>query len=169
MAEDWETELDEKPVKTRKRPEMFDEKGLFKKGNPGGPGRPKGSLDFMTIARALEKRTGHSLDKAVEISLRALTKAAAGKDILAIKTLLDRLCGPLEKGPTVNVGVDARTAISAGPPMPEGADFREYAVKLMGIAEGQKLLGGTTTAQIVDAAVVTVEADEADELEDLLS
>ena len=147
---------------------LFDqENGNFAVGNPGGPGRPKGTLDLMKIVREQARRSGHSLDKCVEIAMRALVRSAAAQDVNAIKVLLDRLCGPQDKGTTVNVGIDARGA-TAGPTMPEGADFMDYIEKLNRVAATQGLLGDTTPEQLVeDAAQAAV--DEQDEREELLS
>ena len=155
------------PEKKRAQSPLHDENGDFAKGNPGGPGRPRGSLDFMTIARELAKKTGEPVEDAVETCLSSLKELAAEKDVPAIKTLLDRLCGPQEKGPTVNVGVDARTAIAVGPPVPEGKDFGEYIRKLTSVAADQGLLGDDSPEELVATAIQTA-AEKAAELKELL-
>ena len=52
----------ENQEKTRNVNETYqDENGLFKAGNPGGPGRPKGSIDVRhAIKSALEKAGGEN-------------------------------------------------------------------------------------------------------------
>ena len=112
--------------------------GKFAPGTAPGPGRP--TLDILKIARAQADRTGHSLDKVVEIALRALARGAAHGDVGAIKVLLGYLVGPVDKPAQVNVAVDARTTVEAGPPMPSDGEFGAYAIKLLEVTKAQGLL-----------------------------
>jgi hypothetical protein len=160
--------LDAEGKPTETAPVLRGPGGQFLTGTAAGPGRPEGSLDFMKIARAYCERSGHDLSRVVEIAGRALTRAAAKGDVPAIKVLLDRTCGVQDKGTTVNVGVDARTAATLGPAIPQGADFVAYVEKFNRVAATQKLLGDTTPEQLVeDAARAAI--DEQNEIEDLLS
>lgn len=87
---------------------MANEKNLtpFKVGNPGGPGRPPGSLSFKTLFRmvmdhemtALDKETGQIVKKrGIELVMRKhLNKALTG-DMVAIKEIYERYDGKVSQ------------------------------------------------------------------------
>jgi hypothetical protein len=68
-----------------------DGKGLFGKGNAGGPGRPPG-VHFRTVIIGKDKRGIKKVEADVRAAYKALVKAAKGGDVSAIKLLLDRAC-----------------------------------------------------------------------------
>lgn len=145
--------------------------GKFTKGNPGGPGRPPGRLDLMAVTIAECKRDGVNLERLSYQVLTAMArKALRSGDSSAGKLFLDRVAGPVDKPGDINiaVGVDARSAPTVGPPVPEGADFGEYLKKLTGVAASQGLLGDTTPERFIDDAVRDVTAEQ-DDINELLS
>ncbi len=147
-----------------------DEKGLFLKGCPPGPGRPKGSVvDFMEVVRRKVEETGGDLDAMVWGALQGLARKAANGDSAAAKVLLDRLCGTIDKGVAVNVGVNTAPSPGrpVGPPMPSGIEFGDYIKKLNQVAAAQGLLGNATPDQIVDEAIEAAATEDA-AIEELL-
>ena len=105
--------------------------GRFLSGSSGNPaGRPK-ALDLRAIAEKKAKESGVDLETALwEVVVGLLERAKAG-DAAASKVVLDRLCGPLDRGPLVGVQVnndvihaelvDANNPRGLpGPPMPRG-------------------------------------------------
>jgi hypothetical protein len=66
--------------------------GRFAKGNPGGPGRPRG-LDFRSVVAAHAELTGSSIEAAIIEVFDALLRQASEGDVAAAKLLIDRLCG----------------------------------------------------------------------------
>jgi hypothetical protein len=155
--------------KCEKRPNYFGEKASADPKNrdvvtgdflPGhklaGPGRPKGSLDYMSICRTMAKRAGLKLEDLVWAATRGLAGRAAKGDSAAAKILLDRLCGPVDKA---LVEIDARSVgLSAGPPIPQGGDFSDWVKGLNKVAAQQGLLGKTTPTEIVEQALAEVQA-----------
>jgi len=121
-----------------------------------GPGRPRGSLDFMVVCRDKAKAAGVSLSDLVWAATRGLAVRAARGDAAAAKVLLDRLCGSVDKGTEVNV--DARTVAlpSAAPPADDG-DFAAWVAGVNRVAAQQGLLGSSTPTEVVEAALAEVE------------
>ena len=113
--------------------------GQFVKGNAGGPGRPAGTVDFMSICRRKAKESGIDLDHLVWSTAAALFAKAASGDPAAARVILDRTCGPVEKA--VEINVDARKVeLRQGPPIPEGKDLGDYIIKLSEVAIQQGLI-----------------------------
>lgn len=126
-----------------------------------GPGRPKGSLDYMSVCRTMAKRAGVKLEDIVWGATEGLAGRAFKGDAAASKILLDRLCGPVDKA---LVEIDARSVVAAGPPLPQGGEFTDWVKGLNKVAAQQGLLGKTTPTEIVEQALAEVL-----EVEDLLS
>lgn len=86
---------DQEPTETR------DESGRFVNGNPGGPGRPKGSKGH-SIKAALERAIDESFRELDGRSIldalaaRAI-KAAAEGDFRFWKEIIDRFDGPIKQ------------------------------------------------------------------------
>lgn len=97
--------------------------GRFVEGNPGGPGRPQGTLDFMSIMRRMAAEEEVDLERLVWKAAIGLLEAAAKGDAAAGKLMFDRVNGLLDKGMSVNV--DARQ-VTVGPPMPEGRRLADW-------------------------------------------
>ncbi|MBL8752686.1 MAG: hypothetical protein JNK15_05245 [Planctomycetes bacterium] len=66
--------------------------GRFAKGNPGGPGRPRG-LDFRAVVAAHAELTGFCIEGAIIEVFTALLRQAREGDVAAAKFLIERLCG----------------------------------------------------------------------------
>lgn len=66
--------------------------GRFAKGNPGGPGRPRG-IDFRAAVAAKAEAEGISVEDAIWQVFQSLLAQAHRGDVQAAKLLLDRLCG----------------------------------------------------------------------------
>jgi hypothetical protein len=73
----------------QRRSEFLDERGKFKKGNPGGPGNPN-VRRLGEYQQAI--REAVTLDDLKKVIQRVLSKAQAG-DMMAVKELLDRVVG----------------------------------------------------------------------------
>jgi hypothetical protein len=101
------------------------ETGQFVKGWKGGPGRPKGSVDFMQALRLHAKAKGYDIVAAVWEVAEAMFEKAKSGDVAAAKLILDRACGVQNKGADVEVNVDARQ-VRIGPPIPEGQKLDEF-------------------------------------------
>ena len=119
--------------------------GKFLPGNPGGPGRPVGSLDLMSICRRKAKASGVELEKLVWAAIKGLALRAAQGNALAAKVLLDRLCGVVEKPSAVaavqvNVNGGAQENTGNGPPMPTGGMLGEYIKRLVEVADQQGIV-----------------------------
>lgn len=116
--------------------------GQFVKGYQGGPGRPRGSMDFMQVCRKRARETGVSIEDLVWQVAESLFKNAINGDIVAAKLILDRSCGLLDKGtPAVAVQVNGDGAqITAGPPVPNDGDLGTYIQRLAEVAGDQGLL-----------------------------
>ena len=65
--------------------------GRFTRGNPGGPGRPRG-LDFQQEVLKRAKSSDFDVADALWQVFLALLKKAKRGDVPAAKLLLDRLC-----------------------------------------------------------------------------
>ena len=112
--------------------------GRFLSGFTGNPaGRPK-ALDLRAIAEKKAKENGVDLEVALwEVVVGLLERARAG-DAAASKVVLDRLCGPLDRGPLVGVQVNNNDVIhpelvdannprgAPGPPVPEGPALAKW-------------------------------------------
>ena len=134
--------------------------GQFKTGHEiraPGAGRPKGTLNFMKIAREKAKKAKIPLEDLVWLATKGLAMKAARGDAAAAKILLDRMCGSIDKG--VEVNVDARTAIATGPPVPQGGDFEEWVRGINKVAAQQNLLEGATPEQIEHEAATAAELE----------
>ena len=88
-------------------------RGQFQPGNPGGPGRPEGSRNKVTVA--LDKIAGD----AGEAILKKMVEAAAGGDMRAAELVLARLW-PVRRGrpvslplPKIESAADITRALSA--------------------------------------------------------
>ena len=66
-------------------------RGRFTKGNPGGPGRPRGP-DFRRLIFEQAERRGVDVEDAVWDVFSALLERAKNGDVQAAKLILDRLC-----------------------------------------------------------------------------
>ena len=66
--------------------------GRFTKGNPGGPGRPRG-IDFSAAVAEKAEAEGISIEDAIWGVFQALLAEAQKGDVQAAKLLIDRLCG----------------------------------------------------------------------------
>ncbi len=122
---------------------------------PGGGQR----LSFITVVKRKAKAAGMSLDNIIWLTTKGLARRAALGDAAAAKILLDRLCGPVEKG--IEVHVDARTAIAnQGPPVPRVGEFKDWVLEVNKIAAQQGMLGDTTPAQLVVDAEAAVAAED---------
>ncbi len=108
-----------------------DASGRFIEGHQKLGGRQKGSMDFMAICRRKAKEENLDLDDVVWEAFGALRNAMKDKDVTAIKLLLDRTCGILEKG--LEVSVDARQVHL--PQAPTGEDLSKWTKRLLEIAE----------------------------------
>ena len=147
------------PVANRDPANRDPSNGYFKPGHSiAGPGRPKGSLDYMSICRTKSKAAGVPLEDLVWAATRGLALRAGRGDAAAAKVLLDRLCGPVDKA---LVEIDARSVgLAAGPPIPGGSDFKDWVAGINRVAAQQGLLGDSTPTEIVDAALAEVQAVE---------
>lgn len=66
--------------------------GRFAKGNPGGPGRPRG-FDFRKIVEDHVEATGSSVEDTILAVFLSLFRQAREGDVSAAKFLIERLCG----------------------------------------------------------------------------
>lgn len=72
----------------------------FKQGNPGGPGRPKGSVSLTTLLKKALKETtiaGHKLPdgvNAADFLIQAVIKHAVGGNGAYMKEIFSRVDGP---------------------------------------------------------------------------
>lgn len=70
------------------------------------PGRPPGSMDFMAICRRKARENDLDLESVVWDAFESLVSEAKAGEVPAIKLLLERCCGIMEKGPTVAVQIN---------------------------------------------------------------
>lgn len=121
--------------------------GRFLPGNPGGPGGKRGArkLDFVACVRRHARAQGIDLRAAVGQVFDALLGQARAGDVQAARLLLDRLCGPVEKGESSSVAVAvAQQALeNQGPQYQtfEGRTDTEYLGLLAGIVDEIKARG----------------------------
>jgi hypothetical protein len=100
---------------------LRNEKGHYLKGNPGGPGRPKGSMDALTILRRKceAEADGKPVEELIYSVLDAMRKAATNDkpDPAAARIFLDRTCGAVKQeheitsNTTILVAAQARQEI----------------------------------------------------------
>ena len=84
-----------------------DAKGRFLDGHANiSPGRPPGSMDFMAICRRKARENGQDLETIVWNAFQSLIEQTEDGEVPAIKLLLERCCGIMEKGPTVAVQIN---------------------------------------------------------------
>lgn len=114
-----------------KRPDR-DAKGRLLPGHSQpGPGRPKGSIDFMATVRKLAKDEGQDLPRLVWEMSKAMIANAMDGDQQSAKLMLDRLCGTEKEAATLAVQVNN---LSAGPPVPATHHLGEFLQKLNEVA-----------------------------------
>jgi len=117
---------------TRINPETKPAKkpGLFQKGGPGGPGRPKGVPDKLNVRAQIKrtaKETGRTLDEVASDILNALIEKAKGGDVAAAKVLVDHIFQNEDKAPAVAVQVNNQLAAQmTGPPEPTTEELAAY-------------------------------------------
>lgn len=84
--------------------ELHDKNGKFRKGNPGGPGRPKGRSYAMLYADALRdyaEMNGKTPDEIENIIVKVALKKSIDGDYQFYRDTMDRLYGkPLQE--TIN-------------------------------------------------------------------
>lgn len=103
-------------MNTERYPHPYlDENGSFKKGNPGGPGRPRGRIDVFVACRERAAREGCDLGDMIWDVMKGLIKRGANGDDKCAKLVLEHLGVPLATGP--QIAIDART-VQVGPPIP---------------------------------------------------
>lgn len=79
--------------------EFPSKKHQFKKGNPGGPGRPKGDLSIVAaLRRTLDQERPELKGKKIADAIaERLVRMALEGDFKAIKELIDRFDGPIKQ------------------------------------------------------------------------
>lgn len=117
----------------RQAEESRDSLGRFRPGNAIGKGygRPKGSIDLMAVVRRKAREEGLDLRQELWRVVLVLLRAAQEGDVQAGKLLLDRICGPIEKGTELSVSVSQHL----GPVPPPTADLPAYAARLAELAQ----------------------------------
>lgn len=112
-----------------KSPER-DEKGRLLPGAKLGKlgGRPKGSLNLLTIARKKAEESGTPLEERLWEAIEALFERVKNTgDPAAAKLLFNRLCGAV---PDTSVAIDARSinmeSPRTGPPVPSRQEMVKY-------------------------------------------
>lgn len=129
-----------KSAKKPKKPDR-DEKGLFQPGNSVGAlgGRPKGSPDLLTLARAHAEKHGVDHDEAVGELLEMMRlKAIEEKDIHAADSYLKHVFKQA-KAAAMDLNIDART-VSIGPEPPRGQKLGAWIERFREVAEAQGML-----------------------------
>lgn len=125
--------------------------GRYQKGNPGGPGRPRGSMDFVNICKKQAKEKNVDLEKLLFSVAIAMFTAAGKGNVRAAELVLDRFCGKLALPDpatvaaqvNINTGDQPPTPMPGsgiGPTLPTGGDLTEYLDKLRDIAANQGLV-----------------------------
>ena len=122
--------------KNQTKPVERNERGQIVAGSgSNGGGRPKGSLDFMSICRKRAKDENLDLEGLVWAVAKGLFLRAAKGDAACAKIALDRVCGLLEKGALVNIDIDQKQLnIGAGPPVPSTRELGAYFKQLQTIS-----------------------------------
>lgn len=140
------------------RPGKRGTNGRFKKGNPGGPGRPKGR-SFELQRAAQEAVTAEHIQGIV----RKATMLALQGDLAAARLVLDRTCG---KSPDA-----APTADTLDLPLPRLATAADCNAALDRITEA--VCGGTcdrsSAKLLVDVVMARLKAIEVQDLDDRLT
>jgi hypothetical protein len=109
------------------------ETGRFLPGWKGGPGRPRGCVDFMQVMRKKAREHNMDVEEMIWEVGFSMFNAAKGGDVQAAKMILERFCGMQERGGNLEVNVDARQ-VSIGPPAPEGQDMGDFIKQLADVA-----------------------------------
>ena len=101
-----------------------------------GPGRPKGSVSFVTALEMAALEDGMTLTEHKVAVARKLCELIDAGDIRAIQVWLDRMEGPLDRT-AVAVQVNNTTA---GPRPPEPGTMHKWLEKLGDVASRQGLV-----------------------------
>ena len=137
-----------------------------------GPGRPKGSLDFMSVCRTKAREAGVKLSDLVWLATKGLASRAARGDAAAAKVLIDRLCGPIDKA-LINLELGAGAIPQAPPVTADGTGaptLAEHLERLVTIArERGTQLGALADLKPADVVVKIAEDKAAAAVEELLS
>lgn len=111
--------------------------GRFARGNPGGPGRPRG-CDFRAVVTAHVEAEGRSIEEILVDVFKAIFARACEGDVQAARLLLDRLCAkepdPVEIAPEYRELTDIERAIRIESILASARKRQEAAAKLR--AEG---------------------------------
>lgn len=104
---------------------------LFKKGNPGGPGRPKGwnKIDLLRHVAKQGEELGRNPKQEVARLWWSLLDRGLKGDTKAADIALKYVCVPAEKRPDVALTINQNT-VNVGQALPEGASLGEYFVQL---------------------------------------
>jgi len=106
MSEEIKKENNEDPIKNEKETKadkyLDPETKKFKEGNPGGPGRPKGTRDWKTdfeeAIKIVAKETGKTISEVrTAILIRGISEARRG-NYNFWKEILDRDYGKVSQG-----------------------------------------------------------------------
>ncbi len=84
----------------------------FRPGNPGGPGRPKGTgkIQVLATCRRCAKDEGLDLDQLIWGMMKGLIQCGSEGNAKAARVVLDHLAVAVEKAmPEINVDIDARS------------------------------------------------------------
>lgn len=124
--------------------------GRFVKGNAGGPGRKAGTLNMMALCRRKAAEHGLDMEQLVWAVFAAMCAKGASGDASAAKLVLDRTCGPIEKG--IEIAVDARQVnLGEGPPMPKSAEAADsYVVALRDLAQQRGMFSNLPDSDPID-------------------
>lgn len=112
-----------------------DEHGLFLEGNPGGPGRPAGTVNAITVLKRKAAEEGTTVEAMAWDVLRAQQRAGSlneKPDPAAARIFLDRACGPVKQQTDLTSGGQP---IGTGPTPPQGEDRIQWLRKSLEIAE----------------------------------
>lgn len=103
----------------------------FVKGNPGGPGRPKGSykIDLLRQVARESESGGRNPKKEVAKLWWSLLDRGLNGDTKAADIALKYVCVPAEKRPDVSLTIN-QNSVSIGDRLPDGASLGEYFVRL---------------------------------------
>jgi hypothetical protein len=120
-------------------------------------------MNLMRLCRQKAEEHGLDLEQLVWATVAAMFAKAASGDAPAAKLILDRFCGPVEKG--IEIAVDARQVnLGEGPPLPKTkTDADNYVVALRDLAQQRGMFDN-----LPDSPTITLEHNQ-DELDDLLA
>ena len=109
--------------------------GQFLKGWKGGPGRPKGSVDVLSVMRRRCKEEGLDFEEMVWSVMKAAAEAGSAEkpDAASARTFLDRACGPVKQA--VDVTSDGNQ-IGPAPSIPTGRDLDDWFDKVIELRNG---------------------------------